>query len=101
MLGKKTYYSDLVIWWDGKKAMIPKTHLLNSTFLKKILAKKPDSLIVGIGLKGSVKLTPAFIAGARKEKVPLFVDRTMNAMEIFNAFVAVGKKPVCVMHVSL
>lgn len=101
VLKGKTYYGDVVVWWDGRHAMLQKTHLVDIPLLQRILKKKPDAVVIGIGLEGTVKIDPKVRKRLEAKKVSLFVDRTMNAMEIYNSFVKEGKKAVGIMHVTL
>ena len=97
----RTYYSDLVVWCEGKPALLEKTHLIDLSLLEKIMKKKPETVVIGIGLEGTVKIDPKVRERLKKEKIGLFIDKTENAVEIFNAFVSQGKKVVGIMHVTL
>jgi len=96
----KTYYSDMIIWWDSQHEFIAKTHILDLEILEKLLKRKPEAIVVGIGIKGSVKTSPQFTEEAEK-KTRLFIDRTENAADIFNGLVLEGKKAVAILHVTL
>lgn len=97
----KTFYSDIVIWWNGKTALLPKTHLLTSTLLEKILTEGTELIIVGTGIEGTVKIHRSFSEALRKKKIKLLVEKTENAMEIFNGLAIQGKKIIAIMHVTL
>jgi len=97
----KTYYSDMVVWWDKRKAMIKKSHILNFSLAMKLLKRKPEAIVVGIGLKGTVHILPEFLEKLEDKKIKLFVDKTDNAVDIYNALLKEGKKVVAVLHVSL
>jgi hypothetical protein len=97
----KTYYSDMVLWWNGENALLEKTHIIDTPLLEKILKKGPDSVVVGTGIKGTVKILPGVREKLEKRHVKLFVDKTGNAAEIYNGLVACGKRPAAVMHVTL
>ena len=100
-IGGKTYYSDVVLWWDGKKAFLPKNHILDADFLASLLKRKPEAVVIGIGLEGSVEILPGVKGTAKKHNVRLFVDKTENAVDIFNGLIARDKKAVAVLHVTL
>ncbi|MBI4020773.1 MAG: hypothetical protein HY369_00870 [Candidatus Aenigmarchaeota archaeon] len=97
----KTYYSDLVVWWEGRPALLEKTHLLDQRLAKRVLKPGTEAVVIGTGFEGTVKLLPPFTAALKRAKAKLFVDRTENAIDIFNAFAATGKKAVAILHVSL
>lgn len=97
----RTYYSDMIIWWDSKLEYLEKTHTFPEAFLRKLLKRKPQAVVVGTGLEGTVKILPGVRELAKKRKVKLFVDRTGNAVEIFNGLLANKKKVVAILHVTL
>lgn len=101
LLNDKTYYSDMVVWWDNKKKMLEKTHIVDLDLLKRILEEKPDCLVIGVGLEGTMKIDPKAKQVLEKNQVPVFVEKTLKAMEIYNAFLDQGKKVVGIMHVTL
>ena len=96
-----TYYSDLVVWSTGKKALITKRHLIKTPLLKRLLKDKPQAIVVGVGLKGTVKIPAESKAFLRQHKIPLFVDKTGNAIEIYNGLVCLGRRVIGIMHVTL
>jgi len=100
-IDKKTYYSDMLLFWDGKKALLEKTHIIDLNLLEKILKKRPDSIVIGVGLEGTVKLGPGIREVLKKAKVKLFIDKTLNAMEIYNALQAQGKRVAAIIHATL
>lgn len=100
-IGGKTYYSDLVIWWSGKVALLPKTHLIDPPLLKKILKPETEILLIGLGLEGTVRILPSVEEELKKKKIKLLLDKTENALEIFNGLAILGKKIIAVMHVTL
>ena len=101
VLEGKTYYSDMIISWDGMKEMLAKTHCLTLDELKSVLKRKPEAIVIGVGLEGTVKIHPEISSLLKKRKISLFVDRTINAKEIYNAFHQVGKKVIAIIHVTL
>ncbi len=100
-VGGKTFYSDLVLWWDSAPRPLEKTHLLDLPLLKRILKPGTESLVVGVGMEGTVRLALGVRKALEKKKIRLFVDRTENAAEIYNAFAYQGKKAVAILHVTL
>ena len=41
----KTYYSDMAVWWDGKKSMAAKSHEFDIMRLENLAAKKPEIIV--------------------------------------------------------
>ncbi|MBI4181923.1 MAG: hypothetical protein HY520_03075 [Candidatus Aenigmarchaeota archaeon] len=101
VLDGKTYYSDMVVWWDGKADYLEKLHLLGFGLLLKLLKREPQAIVIGTGMQGSVKILPEFTQKAEEKGVKLFVDRTENATDIFNGLIARNKRAVAVLHVTL
>ncbi|MBL7160741.1 MAG: hypothetical protein ISS93_02725 [Candidatus Aenigmarchaeota archaeon] len=97
----KDYYSDLVVPWEGKPSLLMKTHTLDVVLLKRLLKKQPEAFVVGIGLEGTVKILAEFRKLLEKQKVKLYVDRTENAIDIFNALQQQGKRVIGILHVTL
>ena len=97
----KTYYSDIVISWDDKVQLLEKTHIIGPSLIKKVLERKPESIVVGVGLEGTVKIHPAVKVALKKRKINLFIDNTSNAAEIFNALQGQRRKVTGIMHVTL
>lgn len=101
VLQGKTYYSDVVVWWNGRKALLEKTHIIDLTLLERILKPKPEALVIGVGLEGSVRILPEVREQLKKRGIKLFMDKTRNAVDIYNGLLAQGKKAVAIMHVTL
>ena len=97
----KTIYSDVVVWWDGKNALLTKTHKITLPLMETVIKKKPESVVIGVGLEGTVHISPAAAEKLKEKGIRLFVDRTENAIEIYNAFEQIGKKVAGIFHVTL
>ena len=98
----KIYYSDMIVYWDGQKEFRKKSHIFDLDELASILEKRPYAIIVGTGhTDRAVQIPERTRALIEQARVRLFVDKTLNAIEIFNAFIAAKKKVVAVIHTSL
>lgn len=97
----KTYYSDVVVTSEDRVSLLEKTHIISPSLVRKILEKRPDSIVVGVGLEGTVHIHPAVKAALKKKNIRLFVDNTENAVEIFNALQGQRKKVAGIMHITL
>jgi hypothetical protein len=96
----KIYYSDVVVWWDGKVDMVTKTHQFGMTELLSVLRKKPVAVILGTGLEECVEVLEEVSEEMENRGLMLFVEKTPNAIEIFNGMVSQGKRAVAFLHVT-
>ena len=96
----KTYYSDLVVWWDGKVEFIPKNHRFGMSELLSLLRKKPDVVVLGTGFEQCVQVLEEVEQEVEDRRLLFFAEKTQNAFEIFNAMVNEGKKAVACVHVT-
>lgn len=96
----KTYYSDVVVWWDGKVEMVVKNHQFGMNELLNLLKKKPDVVVLGTGLEGCVEILEEVEQEIENKGLLFFVEKTPNALEVFNAMVNEGKKAVAFLHVT-
>jgi len=99
-IGKKTYYSDVVVWWDGKVDLKTKKHILTIDDFIGIFEKNPEIIVIGTGQEGGIKIAPEVEEVASDKKIKIFVETTPKAADIFNAFVKTGKKVVAIMHTT-
>ena len=100
-IGGKDYYSDVVVWWDGKIEMVVKSHQFGMSELLNLLKKKPQVVVLGTGVEGCVEVLEEVQMEMENRGLMLLVENTTNALEVFNAFVNEGKKAVAFMHVTL
>ena len=96
----KTHYADVVVCWDGTIEHVPKDHIFGLDDFFSLARKKPDMIIIGIGQSGSVKIPEHVHAVAEEKNIPLYIEQSPKATEIFNAFLKDGKKAVALIHVN-
>lgn len=94
------FYSDMVIWWDGKKDFREKEHTINYNEFLKLMQRKPEIIVVGVGHSGGIKILPEVEQGAEDRGVEIFTEVSPKAAEMFNAFVADKKKVVAIIHTT-
>jgi hypothetical protein len=100
-IGRKTYYSDVVVWWNGKVDFKIKKHLLTLDDFIEIFEKNPEVIVIGAGYEESgIKLMPEIKEVALDKKIKIFIENTPKAIDIFNAFAKSGKKVVGIMHTT-
>lgn len=101
VINGKTYYSDMIVWWDGKKEFRDKSHIFDVDEFVKLLKKNPKAIVIGTGQKGTVKIPEEVMELSEMKGVEIFVETSQKAIEIFNGFVKIKKKVVAVIHTTL
>jgi hypothetical protein len=96
----KTYYSDVVVFWNGKVKMRKKDHVFGIEEFVHILEKEPEAVVLGTGVADMVRPAPEVRDVAKRKGVKLFVDKPENAVDIFNGLIKDGKKAVAVIHTT-
>ena len=100
MVDGKVYYSDMIVWWDGEKEFVPKTHMLDIRTFSRLLRKNPDMVVIGSGYAGMVRISDDARERARDKGIKLFEETSAKAADIFNGMVATGKKVVAFIHTT-
>jgi len=100
MIDGKTYYSDMIIWWDGQVAFAVKSHVFGMNGLAKILKKKPEVIVIGTGQQGVAKILPEVRQACEQKGIKLYTDPTPKAVDFFNGLIAQGKKAAGFFHVT-
>ena len=100
VIGGKTYYSDMTIWWDGRVEYRQKSHEVGLEEMAALLRGKPEVIVIGTGQQGVMKLMPKAEELAQQAGVEVFQEISPKAMEIFNGMIAQNKKAVAVIHTT-
>lgn len=98
VVDRKTYYSDLIVWWDGRVEMRSKSHEFGMEEFLHLLERNPEKIVVGTGTEGVLEILPEVSQVAEDRKIDIFSDTSSKAAEIFNMLVAKGKKAVAILH---
>lgn len=96
----RVYYSDMIVWWDGKTEYRRKSHMFDMEEFRNLLKRKPGALVIGTGLVDAVNVPDDVREAAKKKKIKLFIDLSTNAVDIFNGLVKTSKKPVAIIHTT-
>jgi hypothetical protein len=96
----KIYYSDMIVWWDGKKEYREKSHVFDIEEFQRLAERKPEIIVIGAGHSSAVKVPPEVEDTAEMRKISIYVENSPKAIELFNAFVAEKKKVVAVIHTT-
>jgi len=96
----KIYYSDMIVWWDGKMEFRKKSHVFDMAEFKRVLRRKPKAIVIGTGIAGIVKVPEDVRKTSKRKKIKLFIDISGNAIDIFNGLAKTGKKAVAIIHTT-
>ena len=98
----KTYYSDVIVYWDGevKEIRVSVRHLFGLPEFELIREKKPEVLIIGKGQYGLLKTDEEVKDLCEKEGIEFFEFNSKEAIEKFNDFLREGKRVVAFIHVT-
>jgi len=94
----KVYFSDMIVWWDGRIEYREKSHVIGMSDFLKLAEKKPDIIVVGRGMNGDVKIEEEVEQAAEDKKIEIYHELSPKAAKMFNGFVADKKKAVAVIH---
>ena len=97
-IDKKVYFSDMVVWWDGKIEYREKSHNFTISDFLELAEKKPDIIVIGTGMNGIVRILAEVKQAAEDKKIEIFTELSPKAAEMFNGFLADRKKAVAVIH---
>ncbi len=97
-INKKTYFSDMVVWWDGKLEYREKSHNFTISDFLELAEKKPEIIVVGTGINGIVRILAEAEQAAEEKGIEIFKELSPKAAEMFNGFVADKKKAVALIH---
>jgi len=97
-IDKKIYYSDMIVWWDGKIEYREKKHEFGMNEFLKLLRRKPEIIVIGTGISGVCRVLEEVEQTAKDKGIEIFKDLSPKAAEMFNGFVADERKVVAVLH---
>ena len=97
-VNRKTYYSDMVVFWDGKREYIEKFSILDAALIAKALGKKPEEIVLFAGEEGSVRVREEVLDMLEEKGTDIFIEKNSKAAKIFNSFIAAKRKAVAIIH---
>ena len=98
-INNKTYENDMTVHWDGELVPRESDHNFSKGDLIDLLIKGPDTIVIGTGTAGCVKIEKAAENFAKSKNVELIVKKTPEAVEEFNKL-SKEKKVIAVIHVT-
>jgi len=94
----KTYFSDMIVWWNGKVEFHEKSHVFGMSDFLRLAEKKPEIIVIGTGTEGICKIDEEVEQAAEDKGIEIFSEISPKAAKMFNGFVADKKKAVAVIH---
>jgi hypothetical protein len=98
-INNKTYDNDMTVHWDGELVPRESDHNFSKGDLIDLLIKGPDTIVIGTGTAGCVKIEKAAENFAKSKNVELIAKKTPEAIEEFNKL-SKEKKVIAVIHVT-
>ena len=99
IIDRKKYENDMIIYWDGEMNPRESSHTFSKSELIDLLLKGPETIIVGTGTAGLVKIEKDAENFAKLKNIELIVKKTPEAIEEFNRL-SKDKKVIAVIHVT-
>ncbi len=96
----RTYYSDVIVFWDGRIEYVEKDYFIDVDDVMKILENKINILIIGTGQDGSVRVSEKLRELAEDMKIKMFELKTPDAIELFNGFASQNRRVVAIIHTN-
>ena len=98
-INNKTYDNDMTVHWDGELIPRESDHNFSKGELIDLLLKGPDTIVIGTGTAGCVKIAKEAENFAKNKNVELIAKKTPEAIEEFNKL-SKSKKVIAVIHVT-
>jgi len=96
----KIYYSDVIVYWDGRVEYRKKSHKFDINEFLKIFERKPEIIVVGTGIDGALGVPEETNIAAEDRGVKIFKEVSHKAVDMFNAFISDGKRAVAIIHTT-
>lgn len=94
----KTYFSDMIVWWDGKIEYRTKSHEFGMSDFLKLAEKKPEIIVIGTGMNNICRVLDEVKQAAEDKGIEIYQEFSPKAAKMFNGFMADKKKAVAVIH---
>jgi len=87
--------SDEVLSWWRKES-----HVVDLEDIERVLKQKPDIIIIGTGASGIAKVTERAKKAIAEQGIELIIQKTKDAVKIFNNFQEKQKKVIGLFHLT-
>jgi hypothetical protein len=96
----RSYFSDVVVWWDGRVDYRPKSVAITFDDYTRLLARAPEIIVVGGGKSAASRIDESIVPDCENRDIELFTETSKKAAAIFNAFAAQGRRAVAVIRTA-
>lgn len=103
-IGGTVYTRDVIIM-SGKGVIEPnwwreQGHHLEEIDLRVVIENKPETIVIGTGAYGMMKVTDNLINEFERRRIKVIVARTERACEIYNDLCEKGTKIIAALHLT-
>jgi hypothetical protein len=101
-IGGKIYNRDVEVYWTGEvlKWWREKGHIFGFEDVKGAVKKNPEVIILGTGFYGICEVTEECKNYIEGKAIELIIDKTENAVKVFNDLLKGSKKVVGLFHLT-
>lgn len=88
-INEKQYNHDVEVRWPGQQVLDwwrKESHVIDLEDIERALEQGPDIIIIGTGAAGIAKITERARQVIEEKGVKLIIEKTMDAVKIFNDF---------------
>jgi hypothetical protein len=98
----KIYDFDVEVYWTGEvlKWWRERGHVFDVGDVKRAVKKNPDVIVLGTGFYGVCKVTEECKNYIEGRAIELKIDKTENAVKVFNDLLKESKKVVGLFHLT-
>ncbi len=102
VINKQRYNKDIEVRWSGKILdwWRNQGHIFSLADLQRALEQQPKIIILGIGAYGAAWVSEEVKEEMRKLNIELIIEKTGEAVKIFNKEQGAGKKVIGLFHLT-
>lgn len=102
IIGQKEYQRDVAVFWDGtvKNWVREKSHAVGVGDIEAAIGKNPQIIVIGTGADGIAIVTPEATKAVVEKGLDLVIEKTGEAVPVFNANMAAGKRVAGLFHLT-
>ena len=101
-INNKKYSNDVEIRWNGE--VLPwireESHIFNVKDIQRAIKENPEMIIFGIGAYGVATVTPETLELIEKQGIKVKVEKTPQAVKLFNDYLKKGTKVIGLFHLT-
>lgn len=93
-IDRKTYSHDVEVRWTGEVLEWRRleSHVFDVEDLKRAVTEEPDTIVLGTGAYGTVRVTEGCQKFIQEKGIKLIIDKTEEAVRTFNVILGESKE---------